>query len=101
MSRHRWLAALLVLTAIACGGGGRSTARGVVVEVEGGITEVSGFVLRLPDASDLRLRPAEGVLFHDSAPIGHIRDHLRSGEPIEVEYEILDDGSAVAYSVTD
>jgi hypothetical protein len=72
-----------------------------VIEVEGGITDVSGFLLRLPDGSDLRLEPADGVLFHDSAPIGHIRDHLLSGESIEVEYEILDDGTAVAYSVTD
>ena len=77
------------------------TARGVVIKIEGGITEVNGFLLQLPDGTDLRLRPAEGVLFHDSAPIGHIRDHLRSGEPVEVEYELLDDGSAVAYSVSD
>lgn len=95
------MAALLVLVAVSCGGSARLSARGVIIEVEGGITEVNGFLLRLPDGSDLRLRPAEGVLFHDSAPIGHIRDHLRSGEPVEVEYEVLDDGSAVAYSVSD
>lgn len=103
MTVARVLVALIVVSLIvACGdGGGRETARGVVIEVEGGITEVDGFLLRLEDGSVLRLRPAEGVLFHDSAPIGHIRDHLRSGEPVEVEYEVLEDGSAVAYSVTD
>ncbi len=100
MRVRRLLAALLMVALAACGGG-RQTVRGVVIEVEGGITDVSGFLLRLPNGSDLRLRPADGVLFHDDAPIGHIRDHLLSGESIEVEYEILDDGTAVAYTVTD
>ena len=94
------VATFLVLVAVACGGGPQ-VARGVVIEVEGGLTEVDGFLLRLPDGSDLRLRPAAGVLFHDNAPIGHIRDHMLSGEPIEVEYEILDDGAAVAISISD
>ena len=99
--RSRRLLAVLLLVALAACGGGRETVRGVVIEVEGGITVVSGFLLRLPDGSDLRLQPADGVLFHDNAPIGHIRDHLLSGEAIEVEYEVLDDGTAVAYVVTD
>lgn len=99
--RGRRALAVILLGFVAGCGGGRPAVRGVVIEVEGGITEVSGFLLRLPDGTDLRLRPAEGVLFHDSAHIGHIRDHLISGEPIEVEYEVLDDGSAVAYSVSD
>jgi hypothetical protein len=90
---------LLVVSA-ACSDG-RQTARGIVIEVEGTITEIEGFLLRLPDGATIRLRPADGVLFHDNAPIGHIRDHLRSGETIEVEYEVLDDGSAVAYQITD
>lgn len=91
---------LLVLAGVACGGARQSTT-GVVIEVEGNITEVDGFVLRLADGSDLHLEPAAGLLFHENAPIGHLRDHLRSGEPIGVEFEILDDGTAVAYSVTD
>lgn len=91
---------LLLLTSFACSDG-RQTARGIVIEVQGGITEVDGFLLRLPDGETIRLRPADGVLFHDNAPIGHLRDHLRSGEAIEVEYEVLDDGIAVAYEVRD
>lgn len=100
MKTRRFLAVLMLVALASCGGG-RQSVRGVVIEVEGGITDVSGFLLRLPDGSDLRLEPADGVLFHDSAPIGHIRDHLLSGESIEVEYEVLDDGTAVAYTVTD
>ena len=93
-------AATLLVVSVGCGGG-RQEATGVVIEVEGGIADISGFLLRLSDGSDLRLRPAAGVLFHDDAPVGHIRDHLRSGEPIVVEYEVLDDGTAVAYVITD
>ncbi len=99
----RWrvvLASLLLATAVACSDG-RQTVRGIVIEVEGGITEIDGFLLRTAGGETIRLRPADGILFHDNAPIGHLRDHLRSGEEIEVEYEILDDGSAVAYEVRD
>ena len=90
-----------VLLALSGCSDGRQTVEGVVIEVEGGIAEVEGFLLRLPDGTDLRLQPADEVLFHDSAPIGHLRDHLRSGQPVAVEYEVLADGSAVAYSITD
>jgi len=95
-----WPATLLLTVVLACGGGSDSV-RGVVVEVEGGLADVTGFLIRLPNGSDLRLEPAEGLLFGGDAPLSHIRDHLRSGEPVEVEFELLDDGTAVAYSVTD
>ena len=97
---RRGLLILLVVVASACSEG-RETVRGIVIEVEGGIAEVDGFLLRLSDGEQIRLRPADGILFHDNAPIGHIRDHLRTGEPIEVEYEVLDDGTAVAWEIRD
>ncbi len=96
---RRILAVAILLTLVACGG--RDSTRGVVIEVEGDLTEVTGFLLRLPDGSDLRLRPAAGILFHDDAPLSHLRDHLRSGEPVEVEYEVLENGTAVAYRIGD
>lgn len=100
MRLRRTFLALILVAAGACGDG-RQTVRGVVVEVEGGITEVEGFLVRSADGATLRLRPASGILFHDNAPLGHIRDHLRSGEPIEVDYEVLDDGTAVALEIRD
>ncbi|NND03164.1 MAG: hypothetical protein HKN91_10290 [Acidimicrobiia bacterium] len=99
--RRGFLGLLIVLVGSVACSDGRQTARGIVIEVEGGITEVEGFLLRLPDGQTIRLSPADGVLFHDNAPIGHIRDHLRTGETVEVEFEVLDDGSAVAYEIRD
>lgn len=98
--RLRLVLAAVLLVLAACGDSPQR-ARGVVIEVEGGLTEIEGFLLRLPDGSDLRFVPADGILFHGDAPLGHIRDHLRSGEPIEVEFEVLSDGTAVALEVSD
>lgn len=78
-----------------------STVRGVVVDVTGDITSVEEFVLRLGDGSDQRLVTAPGITFHDGAAIGHLRDHLRSGQEIVIDYEILDDGTWLALSVDD
>lgn len=86
----------------ACGGSvEQDTATGVVIDLEGDITTVSSFVLRLPDGSDRTVTPAPGVTFHGDAAIGHLRDHLRSGAPVRIEYEVLDDGSWVASAVED
>lgn len=74
---------------------------GVVIDVVGDIATIESFVLRLPDGADRMLVPAPGILFHGDAALGHIRDHLRSGEPISVAYEVLDDGTWVALEVTD
>lgn len=91
-----------ILLAAACSGGAeQGTVTGIVVDLNGDITSVSTFVLRLPDGSDRTITPAPGVRFHDDAAIGHLRDHLRNGTPIRVEYEVLDDGSWVARSVED
>ena len=99
------LAAMALGAAIAassCGGGATDdTAIGVVIDLEGDITAVSSFVLRLPDGSDQRVVPAPGILFHDDVAIGHLRDHLRTGEPVRIDYEVLDDGSWVALEVED
>jgi len=74
---------------------------GVVIAVDGDLTNVTSFTLRLPDGSDLVLMPAAGVLFHGSAPISHVRDHLASGAPVRVGYVELDDGTLSAVLVED
>jgi hypothetical protein len=98
----RRLAAVVVLaTTLAACGAGNATLRGVVIDVSGDITTVQDFTLRLPDGTDQRLVPAPGITFHGGAAIGHLRDHLRSGQEIVIEYEVLDDGTWVAVSVED
>jgi len=79
----------------------QETVTGIVVEVEGDLTTVSRFVLVLPDGTRPEFVPSPGILFHDRAPISHLQDHLRSGAPVEVVFETLDDGTLVAIEVFD
>ena len=85
----------------ACSGTDDTTATGVVVDVVGDLTTVESFTLRLPDGTDSTFVPAAGVLFHGTGNLSHLRDHLRSGEPVEVRYEELDDGTLSALQVDD
>ena len=72
-----------------------------VISVDGTLTEITGFTLRLSDGTDLIFVPAEGVLFHGNAPISHIRDHLGSGQPLRVGYVVLENGILSAVLVED
>ncbi len=97
-------AALMLIAALgvtACSGTDDDTVTGVVIDVVGDLTNVESFVLRLPDGTDHTFHPAAGVLFHGTANLSHLRDHLRSGEPVEVRYEELDDGTWSALAVDD
>lgn len=94
------LALLAAALLPACGGDGDEVTA-VVVEVDGDLTSVDRFVVRLPDGTDQPLVPAPGIRFHGDASITHVRDHLRSGEPVVIVYEVLDDGTWVALEVRD
>lgn len=95
----RRLAAALLAAALvtACAGG--SSVTGIVVEVDGTISNVRSFVLRTTEGEELTFVPAAGIDFND-APLSHLRDHLRSGEPVRVDYEERD-GALIAERVTD
>ena len=88
-----------VVLAIAFRNSGPDAVTGVVVEVDGDLTSVASFVLRDADGAERRFVPESGIDF-DGAPISHIRDHLRSGDAVRVEYEERE-GSLVATAVTD
>lgn len=100
IAARRLFAAILIVVA-ACSGGDDDSVRGVVIDVQGDIITVESFTLRLPDGTDRVFEPAAGVLFHGTAPIGHIRDHLRTGEPVDVRFMVLDDGTSIALKVGD
>ncbi len=95
------LLALLVVGS-ACGGGEElPTAEGVVIGVDGGLTDVQSFTIRTTDGSDLTFQAPDDLLFHGSGPLGHLRSHLTSGVPVIVTYEARADGSLAAIEVDD
>lgn len=94
-------AGLAVIVTGACSGTDDASTTGVVIDVQGDLTTVDTFTLRLSDGTDQVVEPAPGVLFHGDTAMGHIRDHLRSGGPVFIRYEVLDDGTWVALEVTD
>jgi hypothetical protein len=76
------------------------SAVGVVIAVDGSLSGIDSFTIRVDDGTDVTFVPEDGALF-DSGPFSHIRDHLTSGTPIRVDYVMLDDGSSLALSAGD
>lgn len=87
----------LLLTLGACSSGFRF--EGIVVAVDGDLVTVRSFDVRAPDGEVRRFVPDEEATF-DGGPLTHIRDHLRSGEPVEVDY-VDRDGESLATDVRD
>lgn len=90
------LTALVLLGLVSCSQSG-GTVRGIVVSVEGSLSEVTSFDLRA-GGETLRLEPAPGGDF-DFALV-HLRDHLRTGDPVIVGYEVSE-GRNLATSIAD
>lgn len=99
-----WLApaALVAVTAVTgCSGTSTEEVTGVVVDVTGDITSVDRFAVQTDDGELLEFQVAPGVIFADGAPIGHLAEHVQTGEPVEIRYEVLDDGSRVVQAIAD
>ena len=107
--RDRWRSvaavALLVIASlfvVACsssdGGEGRVT--GVVTQVSGELGEVTSFVVTDGEGRNHQFEPAPGLMFEDG-PLDHLREHIVSGDPVEVGYERSEDGALVAIDVAD
>lgn len=73
---------------------------GVVIAVDGNLSGIDWFTIRVDDGTDLTFAPDDHALF-DNGPFSHIRDHLTSGTPIRVDYVMLDDGSNRALGAED
>lgn len=81
----RLLAIVLILAAC---GGSVTTLEGTVVAFEGDLTTVTSFTVRTPDG-EFTLRPAATI---DSAfPLPHLREHMTTGDPVRVSYEVVGD----------
>jgi hypothetical protein len=108
--RYRFLhlaLALVAVTAIvslsACstsGTGGGNTLTGVISEVSGDLTNVSGFVVLAEDGSSHRFTPTEGLLF-EGGPLTHLREHVVTGQRVVVTFERGVAGELIATSVED
>ena len=65
---------------------GQDEVRGIVLEVDGDLTSVESFVLRLDDGEILTIVPAAtGGDFH--FPLPHLSDHRTSLSPVIVELD--------------
>jgi hypothetical protein len=95
----------LAIMLAGCGGesgdDGPTVVEGTVIAVDGTLTDVTSFTVRLPDGHDLVFVPADGVLFDGSAPLSHLQDHVAGGEPVRVGYRELEDGTLSAVLVED
>lgn len=96
--RLRQLSVIIVLSLgiIACSQGS-GTVRGIVVEVEGDLSEVTAFTV-LVEGELIRYMPLENGDY--AFPLPHLREHQRSGEPVLVGWETVD-GERVAVSLDD
>lgn len=63
---------------------GPQRATGIVVDVEGDLTTVTRFTI-LSEGRRISLTPVEDGDY--AFPLVHLRDHLRTGEPVVVQYE--------------
>jgi hypothetical protein len=88
------LLAGLLLVACSAGSG---TVTGVVVDVEGNLTDVTGFTL-LVEGEQMTFVPAGDGVF--AFPLTHLREHLRDQEPVRVGWERRE-GTLVAVLVQD
>jgi hypothetical protein len=76
------------------------TLTGVVSEVNGDITTLTGFVVLAPDGSSHRFTPADGLLF-EGGPLSHLREHIITGQLVIVTFEQGSDGELIAVHVED
>lgn len=90
------LTALVVVGLVSCSPTG-NTVRGIVVSVDGDLSQVASFEVRA-DGETLRFEPAPDGDF-DFALV-HLRDHLRTGDPVIVGFEVSE-GRNLAISVAD
>lgn len=76
---------LLAVTSLACNQTS-GTVRGFVTSVEGSLDEVTGFTV-LVEGSELGFVPVQDGDY--DFPLPHLREHVRTGEPVLVGWELV------------
>ena len=102
MSKTRWLVVAvdtvsLVLTACRASENDR-TVVGVVVNYQGDLVNVDSFTVRTESGEVLQMRPADDGDF--AFPLPHLREHMTTADPIEVEF-MEESGSMVVTAISD
>lgn len=86
--------ALGALSMVACTGYDGEEATGIVVDVQGELEDIEQFTV-LVDGEEMVFQPSPDGDY--AFPLGHLRDHLRSGEPVLVRWEEEGDGLVVTF----
>jgi hypothetical protein len=79
---------------------GDNTLIGVISEVSGDLTAVTGFVVLAEDGSSHRFTPIDGLLF-EGGPLTHLREHVVTGQSVIVMFEPGVSGELIAVRVED
>jgi hypothetical protein len=77
-----------------------NTLSGVISEVNGDLTTVTGFVVLGEDGSSHRFTPIDGLLF-EGGSLTHLREHVVTGQPVVVTFRQGADGELIAIRVQD
>ncbi|MGA7271562.1 MAG: hypothetical protein WB239_10865 [Acidimicrobiia bacterium] len=91
------LAFALVMVA-ACSTPTSGTTKGIVVDVQGSLTNITQFTV-LVEGDDVTFHPSPDGDY--DFPLAHLREHMRTGQPVLVGWEREDDGQMVALSLSD
>jgi hypothetical protein len=84
---------LLAVALIACNQDS-GTVRGIVTAVDGGLDDVTSFVV-LVEGDPLEFTPSPQGDY--DFPLSHLREHQRTGEPVLVGWELV---GSVRYALT-
>ena len=90
---------MLAVMAVSCSTPALATVEGVVVAVDGDLTTVRSFEVLTAEGERLRFEPDPFGDF--SFPLPHLGSHMRSLDPIRVEYRTTDDGVLLAVRIED
>jgi hypothetical protein len=90
----------LFIVACSASDDGEGRVMGVVTQVSGELGEVTSFVVTDGEGRSHQFEPAPGLMFEDG-PLDHLREHIVSGDPVEVRYERSEDGALIAIDVAD
>lgn len=88
LRRLRLGSALLLVALAGCATPTSGTMRGIVVDLAGDLTSVEAFTV-LVEGEQVVFTPTPDGEY--AFPLSHLQEHLRTGEPVLVGWELVDD----------